>query len=148
MTGMDGSGRSLYSDQPDPAGYQASSGRPVSAVAKPYQPVRLGQSAKRNQVLLFTIEVAGADDTPPWVYEGYITDPVPARHYAQMLLDAVEMGVVAAETKMLHAVLGVENLRRLAECDALEPDDLIAIMIEVASRAAGPYRNAGKAKSA
>lgn len=127
-----GSARPLYSDSeqssvPDQAG-------PVA-----YRPIKLtGRSKKRGCVLLFTIGKPGDDG----FYEGTIEDPVPARHYAQMLLDAVEVGVTQAEVKMLHAVLGAENLRRLAQCEDLEPNDMINVMTQVADRAAGPYREA------
>lgn len=113
--------------------------RPKSRADVPYEPVRLGKAKRHNQVLLFTLEVTESGEETPWTYEGYIPDPVPAKHYAQMLLDATEMGMAMAEATMLNNVLGQESMRRLAECDALEPDDLIKIMLQVAARVMGPY---------
>lgn len=136
--------RELYQNAPDPDGYRAASGRPASRKEEPYAPVRLGTAPakRRNQVLLFTVEVIEPGETEPWTYEGAIEDPVPARHYAQMLLDVTEIGTVAAQATMLNNVLGEENMRRLAACEALEPDDLIKIMSQVAARAMGPYEDA------
>lgn len=137
-----GDAKQLYRDAPDPDGYQAAAGRPVSRKAEPYAPVRLGEARKRNRVLLFTIEGnAGQGDT----YEGYIPDPIPAKHYAQMLQDVVDFGPTIAQATMLTNILGAENMRRLAECDALEPDDLLKIMEQVGQRALGPYEAMGAA---
>lgn len=117
----------LYGDRPAP-------GRPTSKA--PYSPPRLSSApASTTRVLLFTIDRPGGEQ-----YKGTIPDPLPARHYAQMLLDAVDLGVIMAETKMVNAVLGTENLRALAECDGLDPAALTAILAEAFDRAMGPYR--------
>lgn len=125
----------LYRDAPNPDGYQAATGRPVSSKEEPYRVVRLGDKpVRRDLIVLFQIK-----DGDGW-YDGCISDPVPAKHYAQMLLDAVEVGPMVAQAAMLNNVLGAENMRRLAECDDLGPDDLVTIMSQVAARVMGPYK--------
>lgn len=137
-----GNARSLYEDREDPAGYEAAAerfmaGTPKRAEPAPYAPVRLtGQpTSGRGRVILFTIGAKGQPD----YYEGVIEDPVPARHYAKMLLDVATVGETQALVGMLHSVLGEENMRRLAKCDDLNPNDLINIMTQVSIRASGPY---------
>lgn len=139
--------RSLYADAPNPDGYQAvAGGRPTSRKEQQYEVVRLGRedAPKRDHVLLFTLGTPGDED----YFEGTIEDPVPARHYAQMLLDATDYGVVQAEANMLIGVLGREAMARLGQAEDLEPDDLVKIMSQVALRAHGPYAEAmGKSKT-
>jgi hypothetical protein len=133
-----GDARPLYQDQPDPPGYaSAPTDRPVAAGTQSYQPVRLGKRKLSSaRVLLFTI-----DDYPEAgrVYEGTIPDPLPAMHYAQLLINAAEYGQTYAETIMINDVMGRENLAALAACPDMGPEDLKQIMGEAFSRAMGPY---------
>lgn len=136
-----GQARPLYADQPDPDGYQPPAGRPVAAGTAPYRPVRLGKGKSKpstTRVLLFTI-----DNWPEagQVYEGTIPDPLPARHYAQLLVNAAEHGQTYAETIMINEVMGRDNLRALAACSDMGPEDLKQIMGEAFIRAMGPYRD-------
>lgn len=132
----------LYKDSPDPASYQevagAAPGRPTSNTAAPYSPPRLGKGKPRlRHVLLFTV-----DDYPEAgdVFEGVIPDPVPASHYAQLLLDTVELGQVMAEARMINRVVGEDNLKALAAAPDITPDDLKAVLGQAYERAMGPYR--------
>lgn len=141
MTDYQGSARPLYADAPDPQGYAAvAGGQPAATggrpVAEPYRVVNIGPApASRRRVVLFTIK---RDDGS--VYEGSIPDPMPAKHYAQLLLDVPVMGVQMAESIMLNKVMGEDNLRALAAADGLDPVALQVIMTEAYQRAMGPFR--------
>jgi hypothetical protein len=139
--------RPLY-ETGNPAGYQqAAGGRPEPSSTKPYDVVRLtGQVKHRPRVLLFTLENY---PEPGQEYEGTIPDPLPAKHYAQLLLDMVEHGQVYAEAIMINNVMGHDNLKALASADDLDPEDLKTVMAEAYTRAMGPYKaGLGNAKSA
>jgi hypothetical protein len=132
--------RPLYEDAPDPPGYRQVAGttRPAPGKAEPYRPVQLGKrEPSRARVLLFTIDNY---PEPGQVYEGTIPDPLPARHYAQLLINAAEYGQVYAETVMINEVMGRENLQALAASPDMDPEDLKKIMAEAFMRAMGPYQ--------
>jgi hypothetical protein len=138
--------RPLYADGPDPEGYRAaagtSPGRPESTTAEPYRVVQLGRRTPSTaRTVLFTLE----NYPEPGVrYQGSIPDPVPASYYAQLLLDAVEIGQQMAEVRMIHRVMGEENLKALAAAPDLGPNDMKLIMAQVFERAMGPYRDGQK----
>lgn len=140
------SSEALYEDGPNPPGYQpnppgyqkAAGGRPAPAAAQPYSPPRLGKKApSRTWVLLFTLDNY---PDPGDVFEGVIPDPIPAGHYAQLLLDAAELGQTAAEFNMINRVMGEHNLKALAAAPDLDPEGLKSILAQVFERAMGPYR--------